>query len=109
MPVVTLVRDWNAAPVPALPVALLVAAEQQHGVAARVERKQHAQMPSDRSELLHVVVARAFDRVRERTTEPGPGPLELVDRGRDPLGVALAKPHEPSLRLRRQLDLPSPR
>src|SRR5579885_3705267 len=64
MPVIEAVRDWNKFFIPAI-IASLVAANQQDGAAAGVERKQHTIRPPRmlNPKLLHVRVPRRMNQI----------------------------------------------
>ena len=106
VPVVAPVRLWDVLLVPTLPVALLIASDEQDRGAIGVKGEQHPQVPADRSQLLHVVMPRAVDRVRPRPCERRPALLQQFDRGTDALGIRSREPLHPSLRFGGEHDLP---
>ena len=60
----------------------------------------------DRTQLLHVVMTRAANRVHALATKGRPVVSEMIDRGTDPMGVLGVQALEPSLCLGCEHDLP---
>jgi hypothetical protein len=81
---------WDVSLVPALPVAVLVASDEQDRALVGIKREQcsHAARP----QLLHVVVPRAPDAVGDRPAERRAQALECIQRPGDPPLVATAPP-----------------
>jgi hypothetical protein len=76
MLVVQLIRDGNHLGVPLVPSSTLVTADEKNGRPFRIERKQDAQVTSERSQLLHVRVPRPMHTVDEWPPQRGSSLLE---------------------------------
>ena len=103
----------NRSVVPALPVACLVASDEEDRLPRGVEGKEHPHLAGagrGRSEFLHIVVAAAMDSVDEWPPCGGAFVCELVDRILDEvrgLWIARADPEVPGLHLGMEADLPA--
>src|SRR5687768_10606279 len=98
--------------VPAVPVARLVARDQQDSASRRIEDEQDSHFARSgraRSELFHVVVTRSFDAIHERSPQLGTSLRQKVDGTLDQVcghRVRLSQVKQPAADLWMQFYLP---
>jgi hypothetical protein len=100
------VGGWDGFCVPGTPQPALVATTQKNCSSARIEGKQHSNMSSTRTKLLHVRVARSLERVNDGPPKSGTMLLKQLDGSGNPLLLVCAELLPPGLELIGVLDSP---
>lgn len=91
------VRNLHVLGVPTVPVAGLVAADEQDCALTGIECVEEAQVTPNRAQLLHVVMTRRLDELRASGPQGRPLETELLDRPLDSKTIFLGQPPEPTV------------